>query len=244
MKHQNEIEIYTLNNFNKSFDIHFHDYYVLGVINHGSRNMLCNGVEYLLNAGDAVIFNPFDVHSCKKSGSVPMRYFALNIEKTFAASLFRDKIPIFQNVIKSSELPPSFYEELRNVKLAKVLKKLPHTIYSYTACDGSFDPEIEMVCRIINQNLSNNISLEFLASFAGFSKSTLLRKFSEQKRITPYRYIKAMRINKAKSLLLKGASLLETAFLTGFSSQSHFTNSFKKIIEISPSAYKKDKINE
>ena len=57
--------------------------------------------------------------------------------------------------------------------------------------------------------------------------------------ITPYRYLQSVRIEKAKEFLEHGSSLLETAIQTGFSDQSHFTNTFHAFIGLTPGAYRK-----
>lgn len=55
----------------------------------------------------------------------------------------------------------------------------------------------------------------------------------------PYRYLETVRINQAKQLLEKGLEPLETAYQTGFSDQSHFTNFFKEFIGITPNNTRK-----
>jgi len=233
-----EIEILSLNNIKKPLKSHFHNYYVIGFLEKGCRKMICNDTEYILTPGDTVIFNPFDVHSCKNFDNEFMRYFAVNMEKTFIETLFEGKLPNFKNVIKSSNLFYPFYESLQDKnQYAKILKNLPHSFESY---DKNPAPEIEKVCKIIEQNLSNKITLEFLSASAGLSKSAFLRAFTRQKGITPCRYVENLRIDKAKTLLLKGIPLLEIAFAAGFSSQSHFINSFKSITGLAPGVFRKE----
>lgn len=195
--------------------------------------MLCNGAEYLLNSGDLVIFNPYDIHSCKNFSAAPLYYKALNIEKSFMEGIFNGNLPSFQNVIKS--VSPDIFKALDDTSIARLLKVIP---FEYQNKD--FTPEIQKICKIIEQNLSNKISLDFLVDAAGLSKSTILREFAKQKGITPYRYIENLRINKAKTLLDKGLTPLDAALEAGFSSQSHFSNSFKTMIGLAPSKYQKE----
>ena len=80
-------------------------------------------------------------------------------------------------------------------------------------------------------------------------KSTLIRAFTKQKGITPYRYLENIRINEAKKLLAKGVSPVDAAIQMGFSDQSHFTNYFSRFIGLSPGAYRdifcnKNKVGE
>lgn len=76
--------------------------------------------------------------------------------------------------------------------------------------------------------------MDELCRFAGTSKSTLLRAFARAKGVTPYRYLKTVRVNEARELLRKGVPPADAACLTGFSDQSHLTNCFRSFIGFSP----------
>jgi len=56
-----------------------------------------------------------------------------------------------------------------------------------------------------------------------------------------------VRVNKAKYLLEKGVPPIEVAMQTGFSDQSHFTNSFNMFIGLTPGVYREiflDRVNK
>ncbi|MPN58983.1 HTH-type transcriptional activator Btr [bioreactor metagenome] len=82
-----------------------------------------------------------------------------------------------------------------------------------------------------------NITLNELSELAGLSKYYLLRSFTKQKGISPYRYLETIRIDRAKKLLEKGLLPIEAALQTGFADQSHFSNFFKKFIGLTPKQY-------
>lgn len=48
-----------------------------------------------------------------------------------------------------------------------------------------------------------------LCKCSGLSKSTLLRAFTKSKGVTPYRYLQAVRIDKAKKLLEQGCTPID-----------------------------------
>ena len=72
----------------------------------------------------------------------------------------------------------------------------------------------------------------------GLSKSTLLRAFVQAKGVTPYRYLEAIRIQKAQQFLGHGLSPAEAALHTGFADQSHFTKTFSRFIGLTPGLYR------
>lgn len=61
--------------------------------------------------------------------------------------------------------------------------------------------------------------------------------------MSPYRYFNKRRITRAKELLLDpGRSLTDIGLSLGFSSHSHFTDTFRKITGLTPSQFRKDRL--
>ncbi len=56
----------------------------------------------------------------------------------------------------------------------------------------------------------------------------------------PHAYLENVRIRQAERLIRSGLSLADVAVHVGFSSQSHMTRSFKKIIGVTPGQYARD----
>ena len=67
------------------------------------------------------------------------------------------------------------------------------------------------------------------------------RKFKAVTGINAKEYIRTFRLKKAAYLLKNdsGKSVSEVMYSVGFSSQSHFTNAFKKEYGVTPSMFKK-----
>ncbi len=103
--------------------------------------------------------------------------------------------------------------------------------------DATHSKEIERACAFMAENFAERITLEELCRCSGMSKSTLLRAFTKEKGVTPYRYLQSVRIGEAKKLLERGVSPSDAALQTGFSDQSHFSNFFSMFIGLSPAAY-------
>jgi AraC-like DNA-binding protein len=97
--------------------------------------------------------------------------------------------------------------------------------------------EIRAACDYMERNYTETITLADLSRVSGFNKYTLLRNFTMQRGITPYQYLSAIRVDKAKKLLQAGVPLIETALQSGFTDQSHFTRFFKNFIGLTPRLY-------
>lgn len=99
--------------------------------------------------------------------------------------------------------------------------------------------QTKMLCHYMEQHFSENITLDDLASMIGAGKSYLLRSFTKETGVSPYRYLQTIRIERAKALLEQGIGPIDVAGMTGFSDQSHFTNYFKEFIGLTPKQYQR-----
>ena len=88
-------------------------------------------------------------------------------------------------------------------------------------------------------NVNKQITLEELSQATFFSVSYLKTAFKKRTGKSIMRAHAEIRIKEAEKMLLSGISAKETAQRLRFSSQNHFSSTFKKITGKSPSAYKK-----
>jgi AraC family transcriptional regulator len=97
---------------------------------------------------------------------------------------------------------------------------------------------IRLIQEFIVANLGREIRLEDLAALAGTTPEHLCRTFKRATGVTPYQYVIRCRISKAKELLARNRhAIAEVAFKVGFSSQSHFTMTFRTHVGASPREY-------
>lgn len=256
--HDIGIEAYQLSGVVQKFPNHFHDFYVIGFIEGGKRHLWCKGREYDLSAGDLVLFNPRDNHYCSPIGEELLDYRAVNIKPEIMLGAAReitgqDSAPRFaQNVVYQSEaaaLVGDMYDAIladapRLQKEEAFFCLLEQVLQEYAAPFESPEPsepdeQIQKLCSYMEQHYAENISLDTLLSMTSFGKTYLLRSFTKQLGVSPYRYLQTIRIDKAKKLLEQGIEPIEAADRTGFSDQSHFTNFFKSFIGLTPKQYQR-----
>ena len=93
--------------------------------------------------------------------------------------------------------------------------------------------------RYIRENYCGDISLNHLARIFYVSKEHISRSFKKQFQINLFDYITSLRIEKAKTLLLKTQlPIEEIAAMTGFSNGNYFSKTFRKQTGLSPSEFK------
>ncbi len=96
-----------------------------------------------------------------------------------------------------------------------------------------------MVCNYITDHCTENISVDELASLAGFSKFHFARLFKQFSSLSCYEYLTQKRIAHAESLLIEpDISITEVAMRSGFNSLSTFNRIFKAAKNCTPSEYK------
>nr|WP_319389024.1 AraC family transcriptional regulator [uncultured Cohaesibacter sp.] len=91
----------------------------------------------------------------------------------------------------------------------------------------------------IEANLDQVIHLRDLGQIANLSEFHLQRSFKQTCGVSPNLYIAHRRVERAKGLIRAGEPLAQVADACGFSSQSHFTRSFKAGTGATPAAYRK-----
>lgn len=100
----------------------------------------------------------------------------------------------------------------------------------------------EVVCKAqayIEENLSEKISFEALASILATSRRNFDRRFIKATGNTPMEYLQRVKVEVAKRILEKGRkSIFEVMNEVGYSDDKAFREVFKKITGISPLDYK------
>lgn len=95
-------------------------------------------------------------------------------------------------------------------------------------------------CDYISAHLSENLSIDFLASRAGYTEYYFSRKFKQETGMSIREYINQEKMHRAKILLSSTTmSILEIGTELGFGSRSYFSDTFQKMTGTSPGEYRK-----
>jgi AraC-like DNA-binding protein len=90
---------------------------------------------------------------------------------------------------------------------------------------------------LIETRYAEPLPLSRLAREVGMSLYHFARAFSELEGEAPHRYLVRVRLERARSRLLRGAPVTETCYACGFGSLSHFTTTFRRRFGVSPSGF-------
>ena len=92
---------------------------------------------------------------------------------------------------------------------------------------------------LIDERITENLSLEQMALETGISKYHFIRVFKAAFGISPYQYQIRRRLENAKLELSKGVSILDTAFAHVYSDIASFSKAFKQVFRQAPSKFLK-----
>lgn len=251
-----DVEVYRLSGVVQKFPNHFHECYVIGYLERGRRHLRCGGAEYDLDAGDLVLFNPRESHFCAPVDGEPLDYRAVNLSPERMARAAeeltgRPGLPRFvRPVARDSEAAPALETLYRAVReRAPLLEReealfflLDQVLREHASLEDPAprpDDRVRDLCAYLEAHVSENVGLDQLCRRAAVSKSQLLRSFTRQMGVSPYRYLQTLRLNRARTLLEEGTAPAEAAARTGFADQSHFTRFFKECIGLTPGQYQR-----
>ncbi len=144
--------------------------------------------------------------------------------------LYKKKPDAFELLIKAKlcELWVILYTNLKN-RLAE------------SSHQNSKDVQrLKTILEFLHENYRERITLNEIAAKVNISSSECSRFFKRMMRQSPFEYLIAYRIRMSLPMLISGEkNITEIAEQVGFSNPSYFTKVFRRIMNTSPSEYKK-----
>jgi len=241
-----------------AFARHWHDYYVIGLVEAGAQSFWCRNTTYTTPPGGLILLNPGDPHTGQaaiaagftyralyptldhmaqamaeygRSGQLP-RFPALRIDNAPLGEAVR----ALQRAISGDH--PAIERESRWLALLTALIRQYGADRLRLPAAGNEPRAVAAVRASIEANYAERVTLAALADTVGLSPFHLVRVFQRAVGMPPHVYLESVRIRHAQRLLVSGLPLAEIAYATGFSSQSHFTSRFRLIIGVTPGVFR------
>jgi AraC-like DNA-binding protein len=99
---------------------------------------------------------------------------------------------------------------------------------------------LQRVLDRMKADLATDLDLSTLAAESGYSRSHFLRTFRAAMGCSPHQWLTRLRMEQAKTILReRSISLIDIALDCGFSSHAHFSNTFRQIVGVTPSEYRR-----
>ncbi|HWR42934.1 AraC family transcriptional regulator [Sporomusa sp.] len=103
--------------------------------------------------------------------------------------------------------------------------------------DIEYDETINKILQYIDTNITEDLSIEKLASVFFLSKYYLMRKFKQHTGYSIHQYVLQKRLIAANQFLRAGQSVITACMESGFHDYANFTRAFKKMYGLSPRKY-------
>ena len=218
------------------FPPHFHDYYTLGMLLSGTREITIQGKSKLLQPFEPVIINPGDVHSCHKTGSFNSVWLCLSL----SCSIIREftgqnsKYSNWPGANESFQIA-AIFSEMQAMPTEDALSEILKILRSIPTQKENKDFEF---IRTYPQSPAWP-GLERLGINEGMNKFSFLRSFRRKMQLTPYRYYENLRLTRCCKLLAQGMGLVHCAQAAGYCDQSHMNRQFRKYLGFTPGLYQR-----
>ncbi len=245
----------------RSFPLHMHDYYELFCFVSGKASYMVEGNIYELRPGTVLIMRSMETHKLIVNGSERYERFTISFyPEALCARGFDKKLlaPFTRRALGEKNIyPASDFEHCRLLdmilkmneecsrvspentlyhNLCSMLCAVAYAFESYPtgreySTERDFDREL---LNYINDNITNEVSIEGICDYVHMSPTQLVRKFKELTGTTPHQYIISKRLILAQRHMAKGKSAAEAAAESGFGDYSCFYRLYKRKFGTSP----------
>lgn len=108
--------------------------------------------------------------------------------------------------------------------------------------EAASTPDAQRIARKVMELLGDRLTsppgLSEVAAELGMSRYQLLRAFRDAMGMPPYAWLAQHRVQRARGLLERGFRPAEAAVLTGFADQPHLTRWFRRVMGVTPGAFR------
>ncbi|GAA2617826.1 AraC family transcriptional regulator [Actinomadura fulvescens] len=241
---------------------HAHDEYAIGVCTDGLEVMSYRGERHYTGPGMLVMLEPGEVHTGgpADAGGFTYRVFYPNAALLSEGGLHVPHFP--EAFVRDEELAQEVWRTHRllvrdddllesETRLLELLRALVHRHAlspMHTSRRGTFetgergDAAALRIARAVTGRLADELvdppTLADLAADLGLSRYQLLRAFRDAEGMPPYAWLAQHRVARARALLDAGHRPAEAATLVGFADQAHLTRWFRRVLGVTPGAYR------
>ncbi|MEU9223510.1 AraC family transcriptional regulator [Streptomyces massasporeus] len=232
---------------------HAHDEFTIGVTVGGSEVIAYRGGHIHSYPGSIVVLEPGEMHTGGPAACDGYEYQALYAEPALLTDGTLGGLPHFRDpVLHDPELATALRAAHTDISACpdplEAESRLPWLLTAlarrHSTCRAASDtvPGADHIARSVRDRLADELldppSLAALATDLGLSRYQLLRAFRTTMGVPPYAWLAQHRVARARGLLEAGLRPAEVAGLVGFADQAHLTRWFRRVLGVTPAAYR------
>ena len=237
--------------------MHTHHFTELLFVVSGEGSFSFNQEQSPLRRGDLVIIPPYTEHTERSSQNHPLEYYVLGIDGiSFLSQKDRECAQVFCNFEHDPSIHELFRQMLYEIRTAqygsqticqhlleililKIIRSqqlIPVSINSIR-----MTKECAQIKEYLDSNYAEHITLDTLPGLTHMNKYYMVHSFTKYAGLSPIQYLNQTRLKRAQHLLKNtNYSISDIASSTGFSSQSYFTQIFRKNFNMTPVKYRQE----
>ncbi len=183
--------------------------------------------------------------AAEEAGTEPERLEVLNSVAVRDPFLERTGMALLEELVSGGPANRLYAESLAQVMAVHLLRRHSSLGRRFVRrldpeCSGRLsEASLRSVTDYVGDNLSGNLSLAGIAAAINLSPYHFARTFKRTTGLSPHRYVLHRRIERAKELLNStDLPVGVVARRAGFASSSHFSQQFRRLVGIPPSAFR------
>ncbi|MFF0135090.1 AraC family transcriptional regulator [Streptomyces sp. NPDC005227] len=232
---------------------HAHDEFTIGVCVGGSEIIDYRGGHIRAVPGSIVVLAPGEIHTGGPAACDGYAYRALYAQPSLLTEAVLGPPPHFREPLLDD---PGLAAALRSAHTElsvcpdplEAESRFPWLLAALVRRHSTSRPQRDEipgatgVAAVVRDRLAGELqappSLAVLATDLGLSRYQLLRAFRTAEGIPPYAWLAQHRVQRARRLLESGLRPAEVAGLVGFADQAHLTRWFRRVLGVTPAAYR------
>ena len=258
--------------FKKKFDPGYffkgesHDFYEVVCVLSGRVGITAGKNIYVLGEGEMTFHPPGEFHAIRDEGVTTPEVIIFTLSATAFPSVAAKIFHIGENGKKEiqyiySEIVRCFHDEggkicevheKDSLSAALAVKRLESFLIFNLLSEASRDISLLTpsstsfynILSVMEKNVSSSLNVSDIANKCGISVPTLEKTVYKYLGYGAMAHYNTMKMQRAHTMLLGGASVKETALSLGFSNQSYFSARFKKYFGFSPSTASREAQNK
>ena len=235
---------------------HTHYFSELFYVLNGCGSFIVEEESFPIRKQNLIIINPSIRHTEVSDKNSPLEYIVLGVEG-LNFLIYNDKEYLniqcedfsenldfyFHTILREMDEQKESYETIcQNLLEALIIQLSRHTGSPVEMLPSSkkITRECSYAKRFIDSNFRENITLDTLAELTHLNKYYFVHAFTKAYGLSPISYLNERRLQVSKELLeTTDHSIAEVAQLSGFASQSYFSQSFRKSCHMTPGEYRR-----
>lgn len=238
--------------------LHTHHFTELFFVAGGGGNFLFRDKSYPIKTGDLIIVPPYLEHTEQSALNHPLQYYVIGIDgiifqpetgessgvqffcnfpnQDLIAGLFAQ---ILYEVRSQSYGSDKICQNLLEILILRIIRSQHLIPVSMTSTHMT--KECAQIKEYLDTNYADHITLDTLTDLTHMNKYYMAHSFTKYTGQSPIQYLNQKRLDVACTLLRDtDHSISSISSSVGFSSQSYFTQSFRKKYGITPVKYRKE----